>query len=130
MQVQSTPSLASTDSLRSTICPPFLYGPFAQGFSLPTSYFGALSTSFYIYRLLTPAGSFPAFAVYIDVREISIPSLDALSNVTLPSDFTTALQNLNNPLPTVSDLKDKVDALCVLFCLIIIIFFADTTCPT
>ncbi|KAF7971606.1 hypothetical protein HWV62_20698 [Athelia sp. TMB] len=47
----------------------------------------------------------------ISAPQISIPSLDALSNVTLPSDFTTALQNLNNSLPTVSDLKDKVDAL-------------------
>ncbi|KZP22041.1 hypothetical protein FIBSPDRAFT_859893, partial [Athelia psychrophila] len=47
----------------------------------------------------------------INVPQISIPSLDALSNVTLPTDFTTALQNLNNSLPTVSDLKDKVDAL-------------------
>ena len=41
--------------------------------------------------------------------QISTPSLNALDNVTLPSDFTTALQNLNNSLPTIADLKNKIE---------------------
>lgn len=49
----------------------------------------------------------------INVPQISVPSLDALQNVTLPTDFVDALNKLNASLPTVSDLKDKVDALYV-----------------
>jgi hypothetical protein len=49
----------------------------------------------------------------INVPQFSIPSLDALQNVTLPNDFETALTQLNASLPSVSDLKQKVDALCV-----------------
>lgn len=43
------------------------------------------------------------------VKGISVPDLSALQNVTLPQDFTDALTNLNNSLPTLSDLKDKVN---------------------
>jgi len=49
----------------------------------------------------------------INVPQFSIPSLDALQNVTLPNDFETALTQLNASLPSVSDLKQKVDALCL-----------------
>jgi hypothetical protein len=49
----------------------------------------------------------------INVPQFNIPSLSALQNVTLPTDFEDALNKLNASLPTVSDLKDKVDALCV-----------------
>jgi hypothetical protein len=49
----------------------------------------------------------------INVPQFNIPSLSALQNVTLPTDFETALTQLNASLPTVSDLKDKVNALCV-----------------
>ena len=49
----------------------------------------------------------------INVPQLSIPSLAALQNVTLPTDFETALTQLNASLPTSSDLKDKIDALCV-----------------
>ena len=48
------------------------------------------------------------------VKGISVPDLSALQNVTLPQDFTDALTNLNNSLPTLSDLKSKVDDLYVL----------------
>ncbi len=41
--------------------------------------------------------------------QISTPSLSALDNVQLPSDFTSALQNLNNSLPTIADLKNKIE---------------------
>ena len=41
------------------------------------------------------------------IPHIDVPSLDALQNVQLPSEFTTALQNLNNSLPSVAELKDK-----------------------
>lgn len=49
----------------------------------------------------------------ISVPQLSVPSLDALQNVTLPTDFEDALNKLNASLPTVSDLKDKIDALYV-----------------
>ena len=51
----------------------------------------------------------------INVPQLSVPSLDALQNVTLPTDFEDALNKLNASLPTVSDLKDKVNALYVLY---------------
>ncbi|KAI0084851.1 hypothetical protein BDY19DRAFT_469538 [Irpex rosettiformis] len=43
------------------------------------------------------------------VKGISVPDLSALQNVTLPQDFTDALTNLNNSLPTLSELKGKLD---------------------
>lgn len=45
----------------------------------------------------------------ITVPQFSIPSLDALQNVTLPTDLEDALTKLNASLPTVSGLKDKAD---------------------
>ncbi|KAI0358490.1 hypothetical protein OH77DRAFT_1435078 [Trametes cingulata] len=47
----------------------------------------------------------------ISVPQLSIPSLDALQNVTLPTDFEDALKKLNSSLPSLSDLKDKVDSI-------------------
>ena len=47
--------------------------------------------------------------VNVNAPSISVPSLDSLQNVTLPSDFTTALQNLNNSLPTISQLKSTIE---------------------
>ena len=47
----------------------------------------------------------------ISVPQFSIPSLDALQNVTLPTDFEDSLKKLNNSLPGLSDLKDKVDSM-------------------
>ncbi|KAI0645751.1 hypothetical protein C8Q79DRAFT_910536 [Trametes meyenii] len=47
----------------------------------------------------------------ISVPQFSIPSLDALQNVTLPSDFEDSLKKLNSSLPSLSDLKDKVDSI-------------------
>ena len=47
----------------------------------------------------------------ITVPQFSIPSLDALQNVTLPTDFETSLTNLNNSLPTLDQLKDKVESM-------------------
>ncbi|KAL4249501.1 Plasma membrane fusion protein PRM1 [Abortiporus biennis] len=45
----------------------------------------------------------------ITVPQFSIPSLDGLQNVTLPSDVENSLLQLNASLPSISDLKDKVD---------------------
>ncbi|KAF9478798.1 hypothetical protein BDN70DRAFT_993907 [Pholiota conissans] len=42
--------------------------------------------------------------------QISIPSLDSLQNVTLPSSFQDALTNLNNSIPSVADIKDKIES--------------------
>ncbi|EIW63269.1 pheromone-regulated protein PRM1 [Trametes versicolor FP-101664 SS1] len=47
----------------------------------------------------------------ISVPQFSIPSLTALQNVTLPTDFEDSLKKLNSSLPSLSDLKDKVDSL-------------------
>ncbi len=47
--------------------------------------------------------------INITPPQISTPSLSALDNVQLPSDFTSALQNLNNSLPTIADLKNKIE---------------------
>lgn len=50
----------------------------------------------------------------ISIPNITVPSLDSLQNVQLPSDFTTALQNLNNSLPTIADLKNKIEDMYVI----------------
>ncbi|KAI8992983.1 hypothetical protein BD414DRAFT_482951 [Trametes punicea] len=47
----------------------------------------------------------------ISVPQFSIPSLDALQNVTLPTDFEDSLKKLNNSLPSLSDLKKTVDSI-------------------
>ncbi|KAF8492611.1 hypothetical protein F5888DRAFT_895808 [Russula emetica] len=47
----------------------------------------------------------------ITVPQLSIPSLDALQNVTLPTDFQDALTTLNASLPSVSVFKHAVDDL-------------------
>ncbi|KAH9858670.1 hypothetical protein C2E23DRAFT_880127 [Lenzites betulinus] len=47
----------------------------------------------------------------ISVPQFSIPSLSALQNVTLPTDFEDSLKKLNSSLPSLSDLKDKVDSI-------------------
>ena len=45
----------------------------------------------------------------INIPNISVPSLSSLQNVTLPSDFTTALQKLNDSLPTIAELKNGIE---------------------
>lgn len=47
----------------------------------------------------------------ITVPQFDIPSLSGLQNVTLPSDFLTALQNLNNTLPTLDQLRNDIEAM-------------------
>ncbi|CAL1706675.1 unnamed protein product [Somion occarium] len=47
----------------------------------------------------------------ISVPQINVPSLDGLQNVSLPSDFQDALIKLNNSLPTIAELKDKVESI-------------------
>ncbi|KAF5322159.1 hypothetical protein D9619_001455 [Psilocybe cf. subviscida] len=46
----------------------------------------------------------------ITAPQISVPSLDALQNVTLPQSFTDAITNLNNSIPSVADIKGKIEA--------------------
>lgn len=60
--------------------PPFLYGPFAEGFTLPTPNYYALSTNLYIYRLLTPAGTFPTSPAHADVRDVATAHVLALTS--------------------------------------------------
>jgi nucleoside-diphosphate-sugar epimerase len=52
---------ANKDLDVTTFCPPAFYGPFAPGFSIPTPDYAAMSTTKFIYKLLTPAGTFPVF---------------------------------------------------------------------
>lgn len=47
----------------------------------------------------------------ITAPQFSIPSLDALQNVTLPADFQDSLTKLNASLPSVSVLKDTINNL-------------------
>ncbi|KAH9041600.1 hypothetical protein EDB85DRAFT_1365135 [Lactarius pseudohatsudake] len=47
----------------------------------------------------------------IKAPQFSIPSLDALQNVTLPTDFQDSLTKLNASLPSVSVLKDTINNL-------------------
>ncbi|KAF8064916.1 hypothetical protein FPV67DRAFT_1671222 [Lyophyllum atratum] len=54
-----------------TLNPPFVYGPFARGFSLPTPNYAALSSNLLLYAFLNPAGKFPGTAAQIDVRDLA-----------------------------------------------------------
>ncbi|WVQ74452.1 hypothetical protein IAR50_004053 [Cryptococcus sp. DSM 104548] len=47
--------------------------------------------------------------VKLTVPSFTIPSLDFLSNVTIPTSFEDSLLTLNSSLPTLSDLKEKMD---------------------
>lgn len=47
----------------------------------------------------------------IQAPQINVPSLDGLANIQLPPSFEDALTKLNSTLPTVADLKQKVEAM-------------------
>jgi len=61
-----------------TVNPPFLYGPFAPGFSNPEGSRAALSTNHMIYDLLRPDGPIPLRPSYIDVRDVARGLVNAL----------------------------------------------------
>lgn len=63
-----------------TVNPPFFYGPFAEGFTLPSPNYPALSTALHIYRLLTPEGTFPVSYLYVDVRDVGKAHILALTS--------------------------------------------------
>ncbi|KAF7968259.1 hypothetical protein HWV62_31095 [Athelia sp. TMB] len=64
-----------------TICPPFLYGPFVPGYNIPKPDYLALSTTLNIYRLITPSnGRFPSSPGYIDVRDVARAHVGALTS--------------------------------------------------
>ncbi|KAF7969871.1 hypothetical protein HWV62_25653 [Athelia sp. TMB] len=67
-----------------TVNPPFIFGPFAPGFSVPEPNFSALSTAMYIYRLLDPAGGFPPCG-FVDVRDLARAHVAALAAPRLPA---------------------------------------------
>ncbi|KIK69245.1 hypothetical protein GYMLUDRAFT_188807 [Collybiopsis luxurians FD-317 M1] len=54
-----------------TLNPPYLYGPLAEGFILSTGDYAALSTNSHLWKLLSPQGVFPAHPLYIDIRDIA-----------------------------------------------------------
>ena len=60
--------------------PTFLYGPLASGFSLPEPNYAALSSDFLIYHLITPGGSYPPSATYLDVRDAARAHINALTS--------------------------------------------------
>ncbi|KII92838.1 hypothetical protein PLICRDRAFT_102852 [Plicaturopsis crispa FD-325 SS-3] len=47
----------------------------------------------------------------VSVPQFNIPSLDALQNVTIPTDFENALISLNSSLPSIDDLKNAIDSI-------------------
>ncbi|KAF9072258.1 hypothetical protein BDP27DRAFT_1391399 [Rhodocollybia butyracea] len=63
-----------------TLNPPFFYGPFAEGFSLPTPDYFALSTNLYYYRLTVQNGVYPVSNFYLDVRDAAKAHILALSS--------------------------------------------------
>ncbi|KAI0052306.1 hypothetical protein FA95DRAFT_1569389 [Auriscalpium vulgare] len=85
--------------------------------SFLTTTFGAIRTN--IQNDVSTANSAIATAVNainkvnpfsdIKVPQFDIPSLAALQNVTLPTDFTDALTKLNASLPSISQLKNAVN---------------------
>lgn len=68
--------------IRCTVNPPFFYGPLAQGFTLPTPNYYALSTALYVYRLLSPDGPYPSSEspFYVDVRDVAKAHVLALTS--------------------------------------------------
>lgn len=48
---------------------------------------------------------------HITAPQITVPSLDGLQNVTLPSSFQDTLVQLNNSIPSVHDLKQTINNL-------------------
>jgi hypothetical protein len=63
---------------------PFIYGPFARGFEVPTPNFTAISTDLHIFRLLHPDGGFSS-PRFIDVRDLARAHILAL-NSRIPPD--------------------------------------------
>lgn len=49
--------------------------------------------------------------VDITAPTIQVPSLDFLNNVTLPTDMLNALSSLNASIPTLAELRDKMDSI-------------------
>lgn len=47
--------------------------------------------------------------VNINAPTVSVPSLESLNNISVPSDFMNGLVSLNNTLPTLDDLKAQLD---------------------
>ncbi|RDB16658.1 Plasma membrane fusion protein PRM1 [Hypsizygus marmoreus] len=47
----------------------------------------------------------------ITAPQIPVPNLDGLQNIALPPSFEQALTNLNSSLPTVDDLKNKIESI-------------------
>jgi hypothetical protein len=45
----------------------------------------------------------------ITAPSITVPSLDGLQNLTLPSSFQDALVQLNNSIPNIDNLKQTID---------------------
>ncbi|KAF7975887.1 hypothetical protein HWV62_8297 [Athelia sp. TMB] len=67
-----------------TLNPPFIFGPFAPGFSVPEPNLQALSTTRHIYRLLDPAGGFPPCG-FVDVRDLARAHVAALNAPRIPA---------------------------------------------
>ncbi|KAG5638422.1 hypothetical protein H0H81_012753 [Sphagnurus paluster] len=64
----------------STVNPPFLYGPFPEGFKQPTPDYFALSTNIQIYRFLKPSGPYPPCPSYTDIRDCAKAHILALNS--------------------------------------------------
>ncbi|KAG6832867.1 hypothetical protein H0H87_012800 [Tephrocybe sp. NHM501043] len=63
-----------------TLNPPYLYGPLAETFTIPTGNYTALSTDLYIYRFLNPEGGFMSSPAHADVRDVAHAHILALTS--------------------------------------------------
>ncbi|KAF5372662.1 hypothetical protein D9615_009868 [Tricholomella constricta] len=103
-----------------TINPPFLYGPFPEGFTQPTPDYYRLSTNIQLYRFLKPSSRFPPFPGYADVRDCAKAHILGLNSPPTSAvgrkrvvfcsphgyDFTEILQLLAEKRP---ELKDRLN---------------------
>lgn len=91
---------------RAQVNPPFLYGPFAEGFTLPKPDYGALSSNILIYNFISPTGTFPASPAYVDVRDVAKAHVLALSS---PPTSSVGRKRILFTSPHGFDFKDIVD---------------------
>ncbi|KAG5641513.1 hypothetical protein DXG03_004829 [Asterophora parasitica] len=63
-----------------------------------------ISKAIEVINRINPLGNIPT-------PSISVPNLDGLENVSLPDSFQQGLTNLNRSLPTVAELKNKIESI-------------------
>jgi nucleoside-diphosphate-sugar epimerase len=95
-----------------TLCPPFLYGPLAEGFPIPAEpNFPSISTDVHLYRLIVPYGHYPNLSGYLDVRDAAEAHIRALkgkpADPTRVKRFPISAPTIINYDTVVKIIKDK-----------------------